>query len=62
MREVSWRCPSWAISLRRVYDDGTLGVSRSDLFTRPANMPRYDCNAVDETEEMIGLEEDEFFD
>ncbi len=48
--------------LRRVYDDGTLGVSRSDLFTRPANMPRYDCNAVDETEEMIGLEEDEFFD
>ena len=48
--------------LRRVYDDGTLGVSRSDLFTRPANMPRYDCNAVDETEERIGLEEDEFFD
>ena len=50
--------------LKRVYDDGTLGVSRSDQFIRPTMMPDYDCPMSVEPEE--GAEatttEDEFFD
>ena len=35
--------------LKRVYDDGKLGVSRADRFARPAQMPRYDCEPIEET-------------
>ncbi len=29
--------------LKKVYDDGRLGISRTDRFIRPALMPQYDC-------------------
>jgi len=46
--------------LKRVYDDGTLGVSRADRFARPAMMPDYDCEmSVDPAELDTG--EDDFF-
>lgn len=46
--------------LKRVYDDGTLGVSRADRFVRPAMMPDYDCEmSVDPAELDTG--EDDFF-
>ena len=49
--------------LQRVYNDGSIEVSRSDLFTRPAILPVFDCNAADETEELYtSPDEDEFFD
>ena len=51
--------------LKQVYDDGTLGVSRADRFTRPAQMPRYDCGAVGEEPQVEEPYDDEdaiFFD
>ena len=50
--------------LKRVYDDGTLGVSRSDQFIRPTMMPDYDCPMSVEPEEgaEVTTTEDEFFD
>ena len=48
--------------LKRVYDDGRLGVSRTDQFVRPAMMPHYDC---EDEMDAIGPEEsddEEFFD
>ncbi|MBQ6862483.1 MAG: transglycosylase domain-containing protein [Alistipes sp.] len=50
--------------LKRVYDDGTLGVSRSDQFVRPTMMPDYDCPMSVEPEEgaEVTTTEDEFFD
>ena len=52
--------------LKKVYDDGRLGISRTDLFTRPAQIPRYDCeDAAEEgyrTSEPGIAEEDDFFD
>ncbi|MEG1621852.1 MAG: transglycosylase domain-containing protein [Alistipes sp.] len=47
--------------LSKVYLHGNLGVSKSDLFPRPAVMPRYDCSdtTYESTEEKG---EDEFFD
>lgn len=49
--------------LKRVYDDGSLGVSRSDLFVRPPRMPDYNCPmSVDPVEGAATDEiEDEFF-
>lgn len=50
--------------LKRVYDDGRLGLSRSDAFTRPAMMPRYDCNEEEAAEQRAsenGIAEDDLF-
>ena len=47
--------------LKRVYDDGGLGVSRSDTFVRPAMIPDYDCEmSVDPSGNAS--EGDDFFD
>lgn len=53
--------------LKKVYDDGRLGVSRSDLFVRPAMMPHYDCDEEPdpngERASETGIDEDDgFFD
>ncbi len=51
--------------LKRVYDDGKLGVSRADRFARPAQMPRYDCEPIEETPPSSESYDDEdaiFFD
>lgn len=29
--------------MKKIYDDGRFGISRTDQFVRPAMMPRYDC-------------------
>lgn len=50
--------------LKRVYDDGSLGVSRSDQFVRPTMMPDYNCPMSVEpgSESAVdGYAEDEFF-
>ncbi len=49
--------------LKRVYDDGSLGVSRSDQFVRPTMIPEYDCPMSVEPESGAELQqtEDEFF-
>ncbi len=49
--------------LQRVHNDASLGISRNDLFVRPANPYRLDCSTEDIQEEY-GDEEgiDEFFD
>ncbi|MBE6207713.1 MAG: penicillin-binding protein [Rikenellaceae bacterium] len=49
--------------LKRVYDDGSLGVSRSDQFVRPTMMPEYDCPMSVEPDGAVTTEqtEDEFF-
>ena len=49
--------------LKRVYDDGSLGVSRSDQFVRPTMIPDYDCPMSVEPESGAELQqtEDEFF-
>lgn len=49
--------------LQRVHNDGTLGISRSDMFVRPANPYRLDCSTEDIQAEYGDIEiEDEFFD
>ncbi len=49
--------------LQRVYEDGSLGISREDRFTRPANAYKLECT-TEEIEQEYGGEEviDEFFD
>ena len=50
--------------LKRVYDDGSLGVSRLDQFVRPTMMPDYDCPMSVEPVGTTGADEqrdDEFF-
>ncbi len=49
--------------LKRVYEDGTLGVNRSDLFVRPPRMPDYNCPMSVDPAEGAAIEEfeDEFF-
>ncbi|MEG0789802.1 MAG: transglycosylase domain-containing protein [Alistipes sp.] len=47
--------------LSRVYNDGRLGISKSDQFIRPAVMPQYDCSESAESEDGIS-QNDEFFD
>ncbi|WP_418992590.1 transglycosylase domain-containing protein [Alistipes sp.] len=52
--------------LKKVYDDGRLGVSRSDQFVRPPMMPRYDCDDEADQHERASetgiSEDDDFFD
>ena len=56
--------------LTRVYNDGTLGVLRSDRFTRPAELPDYNCDGTTTESEESAAEgdatssggDDEFFD
>ena len=49
--------------LKRVYDDGSLGVSRSDQFIRPSMMPDYDCPMSVEPDGTVNAEQqdDDFF-
>ena len=50
--------------LKRVYDDGSLGVSRLDQFVRPTMMPDYDCPMSVEPDGTVDANEqrdDEFF-
>jgi len=49
--------------LKQVYDDGGLGVTRADRFTRPALMPRYDCDELlfEERASETGIAEDDAF-
>ena len=50
--------------LRSVYDDGRLGISRTDRFVRPAMMPDYDCDEEVDPDERIsepGISEDDAF-
>ena len=50
--------------LKRVYDDGSLGVSRLDQFVRPTMMPDYDCPMSVEPDGTVEADEqrdDEFF-
>ncbi len=48
--------------LQRVHNDGTLGISRSDMFVRPANPYHLDCSTEDIQAEYGSEEtEDEFF-
>jgi penicillin-binding protein 1A len=50
--------------LKMVYEDGTLGVTRQDKFTRPEGWESQDCPwsiAPDSTAVNV-IEEDEFFD
>lgn len=56
--------------LSKVYNDGTLGVSRTDRFERSAELPDYNCDGSSSSdEEMLGANDtstsasdDEFFD
>ena len=56
--------------LSKVYNDGTLGVSRTDRFERAAELPDYNCDGSSSSdEEMLGgndtstsASDDEFFD
>ncbi len=52
--------------LKKVYDDGRLGVSRTDRFVRPPQMPHYDCDEEAEPSERTSepgiAEDDDFFD
>ena len=47
--------------LKRVYDDGHLGVSRADQFVRPAMMPHYDCEDEMDAAGPEQSDEEEFF-
>jgi penicillin-binding protein 1A len=50
--------------LTKVYEDGSLGVARTDKFERSQNIPSYDC-PVDIVEDNVGSTmtfDDEFFD
>lgn len=52
--------------MKKVYDDGTLGVDRTDRFVRPAQMPHYDCDEQDDAAMRAAetgiSEDDDFFD
>ena len=48
--------------LNRIYADPSTGISKQDLFTRPAVMPVYDCDETEKTDDSATrYEEDEFF-
>ncbi len=50
--------------LKRVYDNGSLGVTRSDRFVRPAILPSYDCDdesGQGERAAETGIAEDDAF-
>ena len=51
---------------KKVYDDGRLGVSRTDRFVRPPQVPHYDCDEEAEPSERTSepgiAEDDDFFD
>ena len=48
--------------LNRIYADPSTGISKQDLFTRPAVMPVYDCDETEKTDDRAArYEEDEFF-
>ena len=52
--------------MKAVYDDGRLGVSRTDQFVRPPQMPQYDCDEQPDQNERAAetgiAEDDDFFD
>ena len=50
--------------LKQVYDDGSLGVNRTDRFIRPTQMPKYEQEEMlmDKTSRMESAEDEEFFD
>lgn len=48
--------------LKKVYDDGRFGISRTDQFVRPAMMPRYDCDEEVGPEGRDASDDDNFFD
>ena len=47
--------------MKRVYDDGRLGLSRNDQFIRPAMMPRYDCDEETDPEGRVPDADDDNF-
>ncbi len=51
--------------LKKVYDNGNLGVSLDDRFVRPVQMPQYDCEEELDPETMreaeTGISEDDAF-
>ena len=48
--------------LKKVFNDGTLGVSRSDKFERSENPPKYDCSIeMEESAEGSSNQDSEFF-
>ena len=49
-------------AINRIYADPSTGISKQDLFTRPAVMPVYDCDETEKTDDSAArYEEDEFF-
>ena len=55
--------------LTKVYNDGTLGVLRTDRFERSAELPDYNCDGSASKSEIESVEsvtstngDDEFFD
>ena len=54
--------------LRKVYEDGSLGINRTDIFVRPDRMPEYTRETIEEAEAEAEAEVeaeaagDEFFD
>ena len=48
--------------MKKIYDDGRFGISRTDQFVRPAMMPRYDCEDEVDSEGRNNPEDDNFFD
>ena len=47
--------------MKKVYDDGRLGIGRGDQFLRPAMMPRYDCDEETDSAGPDNSDEDDFF-
>ena len=51
--------------LKRVYDNGSLGLARDDRFVRPVSVPRYDCEQEVDPEDWraaeTGIAEDDLF-
>ena len=51
--------------LKRVYDNGSLGLARDDRFVRPVSVPRYDCEQEADPEDWraaeTGIAEDDLF-
>ena len=51
--------------LRRVYDDGGLGVTGGDRVVRPTLMPQYDCEdeaePADQRASETGIDKDDAF-
>ena len=48
--------------MKKIYDDGRFGISRTDQFVRPAMMPRYDCEDEVDPEGRNNPEDENFFD